>query len=241
MKLPDLYISSFYKSNIPRYFTFYQKKVFQILGYEIHQICNNKISHGDFLNKVLTEVDAEYFIFFDIDCIPLSSNAITELYYLISDKKTIAGAAQTANQFNDGKNLYVGPFFFGISRDLFFELGRPDLNRNENFDVGGQLTDIAKKNEIKFSYWYPTEVEVEKWELYKNGTFGIGTTYDNKVYHLFESRTSAHIPKLIRKAKGVIYRNINYLNFRHLLVILEIQLFRFGNWYQNMKKRNYDK
>ncbi len=227
-QMKDVYISSFHKSNISPYLLFYQKMVFKMLGIELHQIKDDNSSHGDFMTKTLKTINADYFIFFDIDCIPLSTQAITKLLDQIKDNKTIAGAAQTANQFNEGKNTYVGPFFMGISKTAYSVLEQPDLNRDnqKEVDVAGILSKKANEKNIKLKYWYPTHVEISKWPLYPEGEFGIGTTYDNLAYHLFESRYSANIVRFIRKSKETV--NIHWkLNvLRYASVILQIQLFK---------------
>lgn len=183
-------IYSFYKSNVAVEIVEKQKLVFQYFGLEITQILDDNISHGDFLNLTInSEQTPDFLIFFDIDCIPLNKKAITKLIAQIRDRKSIAGAAQTANQFMQGKNIYVGPFFLGLSKTVYWNLNSPDMNDGAIWDVGGLLTMAARfQNEIKIHFWYPSSVEVPKWNLYKNGKFGLGTTYSKLVYHAFETR-----------------------------------------------------
>ena len=35
---------------------------------------------------------------------------------------------------------------------------------------------------------YPNHVEIPKWKFKDGSMFGIGTTYENKIYHHFEGR-----------------------------------------------------
>jgi hypothetical protein len=199
-----------------------------MLGIPLNQILDNDISHGDFMTRTLRTMDAKYFIFFDIDSIPLSPKAITNLLEDIKDKNTIAGAAQTGNQFNEGKNTYVGPFFMGISKDVYLKLDQPDLNasKKNEVDVAGILSKNAPTKGIKLKYWYPSNVEEIKWPLYPQGNFGIGTTYENLAYHLFESRYSANTVRFIRKAKNTIHKHW-YLNpLRYAIVFTQMQWFK---------------
>jgi GTPase SAR1 family protein len=206
------YISSYFQSNISPFFPYYQYKIFELLGYKINQVCNDYISHGDFLNDTLLNKNAEYFIFFDIDCIPLHKEAIEIILSQINDKNSIAGAAQSAVHINSGSNLYIGPFFLGLSKTVYNKLNKPDLNGDYNgdfiginqFDVAGRLTYVAQKNNVNLKYWFPTNVEEEMWPLYQHGTFGIGTTYEDKIYHLFRSSGGENIARYIKKAKFVI-------------------------------------
>ena len=223
-----VYTSTFYKSNISPYLLFYQKQVFKMLGIELHQICDNDITHGDFMTRTLRDVDADYFVIFDIDCIPLKPEAIIKVLSQVKDNKTLAGCAQTASHFNDGKNVYIGPCFFAISKALYLDLAAPDLNRNEELEVdpGGVLTKLAKEKGYALKYWYPTDIEEEKWKLYPDGMFGIGTTYESLVYHLFESRYDQNIVKFIKKSKQTITNNKNRNPLLYVLIQLEIQMFK---------------
>jgi hypothetical protein len=198
------YISSYFQSNISPFFPYYQSKIFELLGYKINQVCNDYISHGDFLNSTLLNQNAEYFIFFDIDCIPLRKEALEIILSEINDKNSIAGAAQSAIHINGGLNLYIGPFFLGLSKTVYKKLNKPDFNGNSQFDVAGRLTYFAKKNHVNIKYWFPTNVEEELWPLYQHGFFGIGTTYEDKIYHLFRSSGGENIGRYIKKAKFVI-------------------------------------
>lgn len=228
MKKDNIYISSFYKSNISPYLLFYQKVVFKMLGIPLHQILDDNISHGTFMTKTLRSVDADYFVFFDIDCIPLSPKVIPIIIEQIKDNKTIAGAAQTANQYNEGKNTYVGPFFMGISKKVYQLLDEPDLNESkiDEVDVGGILSKLAPQKNITLKYWYPTDVEQDKWPLYPTGKFGIGTTYEDLAYHLFESRYSYNIVRFIKKSKATIHNHWKLSPLRYFIVVFQIQVFK---------------
>jgi hypothetical protein len=81
----------------------------------------------------------------------------------------------------------------------------PDMCEGALWDVGGLLTMVGKfQNEVKFKFWYPTHVEQEKWDLYPDKKFGYGTTYDNRVYHAFESRLSSAQNSFIKKCKEIL-------------------------------------
>ncbi|WP_434037637.1 hypothetical protein [Formosa sp. 4Alg 33] len=222
-----IHISTFYKSNISDYLLFYQKQVFKMLGLELNQICDNDISHGDFMTRILRDTEADYFVIFDIDCIPLKKEAISRVIEEIKDN-TISGCAQTAKHFNNGKNIYVGPCFFAISKEVYNLLGRPDLNENKvlEVDAGGILSKLAPEYGVKLNYWYPTDVEEEKWELYPDKVFGIGTTYEGLVYHLFESRYQKNIVKFIRKSNATINNNWSLNPIKYAVIKLEILLFK---------------
>jgi hypothetical protein len=50
---------------------------------------------------------------------------------------------------------------------------------------------------------YPTSVEEKKWILTENEKFGIGTNYENRIYHAFESRFN-NTNNFINKCKEIL-------------------------------------
>ncbi|MFT3705742.1 MAG: hypothetical protein QM802_25455 [Agriterribacter sp.] len=199
-------IFSFYNSKVPPLVPLYQKAVFNHLGFTIHHFVDEQITHGNFLNHICrTVLDTDYLIFFDVDCIPVNANWLNTLIADIQEPHSIAGAAQTANHLREGKNLYVSPFFFGISTKYLKELGYPDMNETNDMDVGQNLTEKITLNNGAIKYWWPTEMEEEQWNLYhpEHTKFGPGTTYNNLIYHAFLSRFDTS-GRFIKKCKTIL-------------------------------------
>lgn len=199
-------IFSFYNSKVPAVVPLYQKAVFNHLGFTIHHFVDEQITHGNFLNHICrTVTDTDYLIFFDVDCIPTNKDWLHKLIADIQKSQTIAGAAQTANHLREGKNLYVSPFFFGISTTYLKELGYPDMNETDDMDVGQNLTEHVIKNGGNIQYWWPTHMEEEQWNLYhpEHSKFGPGTTYNNLIYHAFLSRFDTS-GRFVKKCKTIL-------------------------------------
>eukprot|EP01035_Chromulina_nebulosa_P035371 gene35371-47530_t len=160
---PTYKIFSFYNQHVNPAVPKYQKAVFNYFGFEIEHVVNGRFNHGDFLNYVCRHtLDVDYIIIFDIDCIPIHKNWIEKLLQDLAEPRTIAGAAQTANHLQEGKNLYVSPFFFGISTSYLKELDYPDMNLKPTMDAGQNLTEQVIKNGGDIKYWWPTDIEEEK-------------------------------------------------------------------------------
>lgn len=203
---PSYKILSFYNHHVNPAVPKYQKAVFNYLGFEVSHFINGRFNHGDFLNYACRHItDTDYLIFFDIDCIPTNKNWIDKLMQDLAEPRTIAGAAQTANHLRDAKNLYVSPFFFGISTAYLKELGYPEMNMTEDMDAGQNLTEeiIRKGGNVK--YWWPTHIEEEKWSLYHpvHNKFGLGTTYNDSIYHAFYSRDNQS-DNFMQKCKSIL-------------------------------------
>lgn len=199
-------IFSFYKENVNPEVPKYQKAVFKKFGVPIHHITTETFSHGDFLNHVCnTEKDTDYLIFFDIDCIPTRKEWLSKLLEDLREPRTIAGAAQTANHLRDAKNLYISPFFFGVSTAYLKELNYPDMRMAADMDAGQNLTEQVIKNGGQVKYWWPTHIEEEMWYLHhpEHNKFGLGTTYNDAVYHAFYSRADLS-SRFINKCKSLL-------------------------------------
>lgn len=199
-------IFSFYNSqvnpNVPRY----QKAVFKKFGFTINHVVDETFTHGDFLNFVCRNVtDTKYLFFFDIDCIPTSRSWIDQILEELSVPMSLSGAAQTANHLMDGKNLYVSPFFFGISTAYLKALDYPDMEMTEDMDAGQNLTKQVLNESGKINYWWPTHIEKEEWHLHhpEHNKFGPGTTYRNAIYHAFFSRFDQS-DRFIKKCKSIL-------------------------------------
>ncbi|WP_257666878.1 hypothetical protein [Parapedobacter tibetensis] len=199
-------IFSFYNHLVNAEVPLYQQKVFNSFGYSINQLYNNKFNHGDFLNHVCrTVTDTDYLIIFDIDCIPVHREWLHMLLKDLIKPSTIVGAAQTANHLDEGKNLYVSPFFFAISTTYLKKLHYPDMRMTDLMDAGQNLTNEIRKNDGNIRYWWPTDIEEEMWDLYdeQHPKFGLGTTYNNAIYHAFYSRDDLS-SRFIRKCQYIL-------------------------------------
>jgi hypothetical protein len=212
-------IFSFYNKEVHPDVPFYQKAVFRHFGLSINQVFNNKFSHGDFLNDICTKVsDTDYIIIFDIDCIPINRKWIGHLLEDLLEPHTLVGAAQTANHLRDGKNLYISPFFFAISTTFLKELNYPDMRMTEQIkksndfpdavDAGQNLSEAVAQYGGKLKFWWPTHIEEDKWPLFHadHPRFGLGTTYDDCIYHAFYSRNNLS-DRFLDKCKTILMVN----------------------------------
>lgn len=184
---------SFYNIHVNPDIPFYQKCVFDKFGTPIEQVYDNTMTFDQYLNYICrTKIDTDYLIFFDIDCIPLTQDWLDVLKSDLSSDNTIVGAAQTANHLNGGKNLYISPNFFAISTSYLKKLDYPDMSAVDDMDSGHNLTKQIIEADGNLKFWWPTSIEEEKWNLYHSThtRFGLGTTFNNTVYHGFESRNS---------------------------------------------------
>ena len=199
-------IFTFYNEKVNPEVPEYQQAVFKKFGFTINQVFNKRFSHGDFLNHICrTVTDTDYIIIFDVDCIPTNKAWLSKLMEDLLEPRTIVGAAQTANHLRDAKNLYISPFFFAISTAYLKELNYPDMRMAPDMDAGQNLTEHITRAGGNIKYWWPTHIEEVKWSLYHpvHNEFGLGTTYDDSIYHAFYSRDNLS-DGFISKCKSIL-------------------------------------
>jgi len=146
--------------------------------------------------------DEDVIAIFDVDCIPLSEDAIPRLVSGAMDG-ALCGAAQQANHLPNPK-VYVSHACMAFSTDSFRAMGWPSFAPRPGLDVGAFVTEAAEKTGIPVLLLWPTDVEVPKWDLGSGHRFGLGTTYNGKFYHSFQSRNDRS--RFLRKCEEVLSR-----------------------------------
>lgn len=186
-------IISVYNEIIPETVVESQRRVFEEFGETIIQINPSTWKcHGTALDDHLKNNKWEYAIVFDIDCIPLKKNTVKEAREWVNNNIGLYSVAQNPNHIQ-GAPDYASPAFIAFSRKTYEKLGEPSFVADSGWDVGGEYTHNALAQNIQIKLMYPSNVEIPKWKLRDGTEFGIGTTYDNEIYHHFESRISTEL------------------------------------------------
>jgi hypothetical protein len=165
------------------------KKDFEKYGYEILNDGSHYYNdHPHFLDNIIKTESADYLIFFDIDCIPLSPLFLDKLLNEISDKNTLSGAIQI-NRYG----TYVSAWFIGFYKNLYFECGSPPIT-DPDTDPFLKFTRSCIEHNKRINYWLPSHVERPPF----------GTTYDNLIYHEMQIRKPSNHESFIKKCKLVL-------------------------------------
>ena len=187
---------TFHNGNINPLVIEYQKKVFDYFKIPIEQI-ETPLSHGEAIDNFLNTEKWSEIMIFDIDCIPLTKN-------LSYDLTGITGIAQKASHIPNSE-IYAGPAWVVFDKQTYLELDKPSFVPTRRGDCGSELTYKANEKRIKVRLIYPSHVENKQWHLKNNIWFGYGTTYDDMIYHAFESNANHHSTEnFINKCKSVI-------------------------------------
>ena len=181
-----------------------QKRVFNKLGLEVIQHRLDGVDHGTWMDWVLdNEKEEDVILFMDIDCIPLLKTAIDNVESTC-ENGSLYGAAGCANHLDKNRD-YAGAWFVGVNVNTWNKLGRPTCRALSISDVAQNLTDCWRDNGVNVTLVYPNKVEIPKWDLPNMPLgYGIGTTYGNLCYHLFESRSNENIERFVKKCEEVL-------------------------------------
>lgn len=202
-------IYSMYYSSTKKEFADYQKKVFKKFNRHINQIewpNEGYLGHGNFLNHIARTEDVDYFIFFDIDSIPLRKDFIEVILQRIHNKNTILGPEQRTSHISDEitGGVFAAPSCFCISKRFYKILGEPSFEATHRGDIAQELTHLCKENGYEVQFIKFKESKEKVWELRDGVMFGPGSTYEDLVYHNFRSTSGTDIDYFIEKAKEVI-------------------------------------
>lgn len=204
--------TAYFASLDPRFIS-YQKKVFDKFNVEINQILvepnllnRGFNSHGTLLTELSRNEDVDYLVFFDADAIPLKSNFLDIMIDRIHGKKAIIGIEQRTNHVKDSIP-YAGPACFAISKDTYNALGQPAYNETSRSDVAEELTHISREKGFEVNVFKFSKCEVPLWEFGDGRKFGTASTYEDLMFHNFESRNSEKVEYFIGKCKEVLGEN----------------------------------
>jgi hypothetical protein len=196
-----LLIMSYQYNNLDPLVSKYQYEVFKKFNIELNQFQGN-LKHSEFMDKIINEYDYDFYIFFDIDCIPLKKGIIEYIIEKIGTTSMI-GIEQQSNSPYILSHIYAGPACFGISKQFYNELGRPSFNGTKRSDVGEELTYICEEKCKKFYVFKKTYSENNLWKLGLKDYFGHGTIYEEDLlYHQFEILKNQY--KFLDKCKEVL-------------------------------------
>ena len=203
-------IITFYNEKIDPEVVKYQKKVFDFFGYTIHQIKpDNWQGHGGSIDLFLSNHKKrwEYIVLFDIDCIPLNGTVINDSINWVKNNNGLYSVAQKANHIPNSI-VYASPAFLAFSHKTYDLLGRPTFSCTDRSDCAGELTHKSIELGYEVKLMYPSNVMIPKWDLTNDIKFGIGTTYENNIFHSFESRKNSN-QIFLNKCKEILNGNKN--------------------------------
>ena len=179
-----------------------QQRVFSKFGFTIQQDIV-EFSHGEYLNHIVNTTTKDYVIFFDIDCIPLTS-AFFPIIKSDMEAGFLSGAIGCANHLAPNE-VYVHPCFMGFSMKFYNECGRPNLGAYGDCDAGQRFTKHCMQLGKPVKYWEITDSGDTAWAMApRNMRFGHSTIFENMIYHQYESRVELYQEMFINKCHQLL-------------------------------------
>lgn len=152
----------------------------------------NAITHGDWMTETCRQNTADVAVFFDVDCVPCNATALADAVQYCLEFDSFIGIAQVSNHIAPRSHIYAAPSFLALSRSCYESLGRPALTANPRADVGEELSYAAEEKNLTYRCLYPTAFDAISpeglWRMGNYGFYGIGTLFEEQIYHLYQSR-----------------------------------------------------
>lgn len=227
-------IASYFMPNIDQKTVELQKKVvekFNPLKLQ-HLVIKGEIPHGMFMDyvwslngqsvstlKIEKQLDFDVVLFLDIDCLPVSANAI-ELYLTTALEGKLIGNAQRSGHIQNNNHLFTAPSALALSSTSFDKIGRPSAMETSRGDVAEEYTYAAEANKIAVDFVPPVRYDRDvyryDWEQDRRPywtlenelpNYGLGTTYGNDndlFWHNFQIRVEGQQEQFWKKCEELL-------------------------------------
>ena len=164
-------------------------------------------NHGNWMQWVINNSKSDVIVFMEPDCIPLNNMLFEYIKYAYYNE-TFVGIAQVSNHIPPKSHIYAAPGFYAISKKVYEKLGRPSFTETRRSDTAEEICYLAESKSIKYRALMPTYFEKPSsegyWALSNIGYYGIGTVFNNSIYHLYQSRMAENIELFTKRCEEVI-------------------------------------
>lgn len=192
------------------------KRVMHFANIPINYHHLNGTNHGRWMDAVVRGSESDVVVFFEPDCIPLNSNFLDYIKYA-HRHKTFVGIAQVSNHIPPKSHIYAAPGFYCISKEAYRVLGEPSFTETRRSDTAEEISYLAEEKGLRYRALMPTyfyqEPEEGLWPLSNLGYYGIGTVFDDSIFHLYQSRMAQNIELFVDVCNRVINNSFNTDSF----------------------------
>ncbi|MFZ9610088.1 MAG: hypothetical protein ACO294_05230 [Methylococcales bacterium] len=165
------------------------------------------MNHGNWMQRVINNSNSDVVVILEPDCIPLNKDIFEYIKYA-HRHETFVGIAQVSNHIPPKSHIYAAPAFYAMSKKAYKRLGQPGFTETHRSDTAEEICYIAEDYGVKYRALMPTYFEKPPseglWPLSNLGYYGIGTVFDNSIYHLYQSRMAENIEMFIKRCDEVI-------------------------------------
>ena len=165
------------------------------------------VPHGAWMDYVCKESKSDVIGFFDADCVPLDYTKILECIKYVSKHDTFLGCAQASNHISPKTHIFAAPCFFLVTKSCWEKINT-SFSETYRSDVAEEFCYAAESIGQRYRAVYPSYFEREPvegvWPLHNYGHYGIGTTFENTVYHLYQGRYSKNVDLFEQRCIDII-------------------------------------
>lgn len=169
---------------------------------------NTNTNHGFWMQQVIGRSNSDVIVIIEPDCIPLNKENLISYIKYAYQNETFVGIAQVSNHIHPKSHIYAAPGFYAMSSKVYNKLGRPSFTEERNSDTAEAVSYLAEDKGIRYRSLMPTYFEKESseglWPLGSLGYYGIGTVFDDAIYHLYQSRMAENIELFVKRCDQVI-------------------------------------
>jgi len=168
------------------------------------------------LNVLFYEKQYDNVLILDVDCIPITFDALPYVFDK-ANNGVLIGNAQRSHYIENNEHVFIGSSCICINKTVFEHLGKPSFVPTKRGDIAEELVYIAQAKNMPVEFLIPHDYEASpygaaEWALTGNlNPYGIGTTFmkengDLMFYHLFESRHNLNVERFLAKVQQVLNR-----------------------------------
>jgi hypothetical protein len=174
------------------------------VGYALQQT-----PHGQWMDNIMNNSVSDVVGFMDIDCVPTNRQVVDDAIAWAADNKSFVGIAQASNHIPPKSHIFASPAFFFIWRKTWKAMQRPTFSETPNGDVAENVCYAAELSDIRYKVLYPTHwtsepVEGHAWRLHNYGLYGVGTHFEEGVYHLFQGRIERNVQMFVNRCDDIV-------------------------------------
>jgi hypothetical protein len=181
------------------------------------------MDHGTWMTKVMEVSEADIVAFIEPDCIPLNKTKFFECVHYAIVNDTFCGIAQASNHLEPKNHIYAAPGFFVITKSAYAKLDRPSFMCTVRGYTGEEVSWAAEAKGFNYRVILPTHYEKPSkegiWNLGPLGYYGIGTVFDDTVYHLYQGRYNDNVELFVKRCKEVIAGTFSTSGFKQCMTL----------------------
>lgn len=165
------------------------------------------IPHGAWMDRVCRESKSDIIGFFDADCVPVSYDEVMNCVRYVQTNRTFIGVAQVSNHIHPKSHIYAAPAFYLIHKEAWENINT-SFSETRRSDVAEEITYRAEEIGMRYRCLYPSTFEREPvegvWPLGNYGYYGVGTTFESTVYHLYQGRMGNNLQLFIDRCDEIV-------------------------------------